>query len=89
MAILCIILELIGWILPIGSAVVAYLRLYPTMPDPSPNKETTYVDVDRWMKHDIPDMFRSRRSALKWPALFAAFGLTCSTASSVLSILFL
>ena len=89
MTILCIILELIGWVLPIGSAVVAYFRLYPTMPNPVRGETTTYGDVERWMKEDIPELFRSRRSALKWPALGAAFGLTCSTASSVLSILFL
>lgn len=89
MVILCIVLELIGWVLPIGSAAVAFLRLYPTMPDPAPNKTTSYGDVERWMKRDIPDLFRSRRAALKWPALFAAFGLTCSTASTVLSLVFL
>lgn len=89
MVILCIVLELIGWVLPIASALVAFFRLYPTMPDPAPNETTTYGDVERWIKRDIPDLFRSRRSALKWPALFAAFGLTCSTASSMLSLIFL
>jgi hypothetical protein len=89
MVITCIILELIGWALPIGSAIVAYGRVYPNMPDPRVGEPTTYGAVERWMKHDIPDLFRSRRSALKWPALFAAFGLTCSTASSVLSLVFL
>ncbi|WP_162943626.1 hypothetical protein [Arthrobacter celericrescens] len=89
MLVLCITLEVIGFVTPISAAVVAYRRYYPHMPDPSPGAVTTYDDVDRWMKHDIPEMFRSRRAALKWPALWAAFGLACSTASGVLSMLFL
>lgn len=89
MVIACMILELIGWALPIGSAVVAYMRLYPQLPNPQPGVMTTYGDDQRWMQQDIPELFRSRKSALKWPALFAAFGLTCSTASGVLSLLYL
>lgn len=89
MLIACIILELIGWILPIGSAIVAYRRIYPSMPDAKAVAVTTHGDVQRWMEQDIPDLSRSRKSALKWPALVAAFGLTCSTVSGVLSLLFL
>lgn len=89
MVIACVILELTGWVLPIGSAVVAFSRLYPHMPNPIEGVATTHGDMKRWMHHDLPDLFRSRRSALKWPALFAAFGLTCSTVSSVLSLVFL
>lgn len=89
MAILCIILELVGWILPIGGAVIAYFRLFPTLPNPKADQIVTYDNVQQWMKHDIPDLFRSRRSALKWPALVVAFGLTCATVSSILSIMYL
>ncbi|SKB37507.1 hypothetical protein SAMN05660916_00577 [Arthrobacter sp. 31Cvi3.1E] len=89
MALLCIILELIGWVLPITAAVVAYFKLYPKMPNPKQDEVVTYGNVEHWMKHDIPELFRSRRSALKWPALVAAFGLTCSTISSILSIMYL
>lgn len=89
MAALCIVLELVGWILPIGAAVFAYFRMYPAMPNPKEDDVVTYGNVERWMKQDIPELFRSRKSALKWPALVAAFGLTCSTVSSILSILFL
>jgi hypothetical protein len=89
MVITCIVLELVGWVLPIGSAIVAFMRFYPQLPNPQEGVTTTYGDVERWMKHDIPELFRSRKSALKWPALFAAVGLTSSTASSVLSLLFL
>lgn len=89
MVLLCIVLELIGWVLPIGAAVVAFMRTYPAMPYPVEGRVTNYGDVERWMKRDIPDLFRSRKAALKWPALVAAFGLTCSTAASILSLLFL
>lgn len=89
MVIACIVLEVIGWALPIGAAVAAYRRVYPNMPDPKFGVPSTYGAVERWMQHDIPDLFRSRKSALKWPALVAAFGLTCSTVSGVLSLLFL
>ena len=89
MVIACLVLEVVGWVLPIGAAITAYMRFYPQLPNPAEGVDTTYGDVQRWMQHDIPEMFRSRRSALKWPALFAAFGLTCSTVSSVLSLLFL
>ncbi|NKR11236.1 hypothetical protein A5N17_01720 [Arthrobacter sp. D2] len=89
MAVLCIILELIGWVLPIGAIAFAFFRTYPTMPDPARGEVTKYGQVELWMKHDIPELFRSRRAALKWPALVAAFGLTCSTASSILSIVYL
>lgn len=89
MVIACLVLEVVGWVLPVGSAIVAYTRIYPNMPDPRVGEPTTYGAVERWMKNDIPDLFRSRKSALKWPAVFAAFGLTCSTASGVLSLMFL
>lgn len=89
MVVACVILEVIGWALPIGAAIVAFRRLYPTMPDPQVGVPTSYGAVERWMQHDIPDLFRSRKSALKWPALSAAIGVTSSTVSSLLSLLFM
>ena len=89
MLVLCVTLEAIGFIIPVSAAVVAYRRFYPHMPDPAAGAPTTNDDVQRWMTHDIPELFRSRRAALKWPALWAGFGLACSTASGVLSMLFL
>ncbi|WP_345037301.1 hypothetical protein [Arthrobacter methylotrophus] len=83
----CLVLTIVGFVIPVAAAVVAYTRFYPQMPDPAPNVTTTYDDVERWMKHDIPELFRSRKAALKWPALWAGFGLLCSTAASVLSLL--
>jgi hypothetical protein len=89
LTVVCIVLEVVGFLIPVSAAVVAYRRYFPHMPNPSSDATTTYDDVERWMKHDIPELFRSRRAALKWPALWAGFGLACSTASGVLSMLFL
>ncbi len=90
MLITCIVLEVIGWVLPIGSAGLAYRRLFRSHPADLIEKDgMTYGGFEKMMSIGIPDLLRSQRDALKWPALIAGVGVTSSTVSGILSMLFL
>lgn len=85
---LVVTLAVLGFVIPAVAAVLAYrrtMRIGPRIPD----GPASYGDVRRWVDVDIPELFRARMSAVKWPAVWALCGIGCGAAASVLSVLVL
>ena len=85
MILVLVVLYAFGFIIPSAAAVVAYRRTMRIAPKIPPGRPT-YVDVQRWVEADIPNLFRDRMSAVKWPAIWALVGLGCSTMASIIAV---